>query len=82
MSEAEAQPEAQAQAQADKDVDELEDFEDSDDENTTEFRVRDPLNPPTANLFSTQALHSMSFCIQLRPAAPNILVSQPSFTKV
>jgi hypothetical protein len=50
---------SQPDAQADKDIDELDDFEDSEDENTTEFRVRDPLNPPTANLFSTQALHSM-----------------------
>jgi hypothetical protein len=47
-----------SQTQAEKDVDELDDFEDEDDDNSTEFRVRDPLNPPMANLFSTQALHS------------------------
>jgi hypothetical protein len=34
-----------SQAQAEKDVDELDDFEDEDDDNSTEFRVRDPLNP-------------------------------------
>lgn len=48
---------APAPDQVDKDVDELDDFEESDDD-TTEFRVRDPLNPPTANLFSTKTLHS------------------------
>jgi hypothetical protein len=58
---------SQAEAPADKDIDELDDFEDSEDENTSEFRVRDPLNPPTANLFSTQALHSMSSRLQGKP---------------
>lgn len=49
-----------SQADKEKDVDELDgEWEDSDSEETNEFRVRDPLNPPAANLFSTQALHSM-----------------------
>jgi hypothetical protein len=74
MSEAQAQTQTQtqthtptpppAQADKDKDIDELEDFEDSEDEDPTQFRVRDPLNPPTANLFSTQALHS-TLCLDL-----------------
>lgn len=55
-----------SQVEKEKDVDELEDeWEDSETEDTNEFRVRDPLNPPTANLFSTQALHSESRCILL-----------------
>lgn len=44
-----------------EDIDELDgDFEESEDENNDGFRIRDPLNSPTANLFTTQALHSTS----------------------
>jgi hypothetical protein len=62
---------AASQAEKEKDVDELDgDWEDSDSEDTNEFRVRDPLNPPTANLFSTQALHTLIHegLIDLNPA--------------
>jgi len=61
---------SQGPAPTDKDIDELDDFQDSDDEDPTEFRVRDPLKPPTANLFSTQALHTLIHegLIDLNPA--------------
>lgn len=43
-------------------IDELLDEElDSDTEDPNIFRVRDPLPSPSANLLSTQALHSRSF---------------------
>lgn len=42
------------------DIDELiDEFEDSDEEISSEFSIRNPLVAPSANLFTTQTLHSM-----------------------
>lgn len=50
---------SQIQAAAEKDDDLAEgDFESDSEENPNDFKIRDPLNPPSAQIFSTQQLHS------------------------
>lgn len=53
-----ANPTPDSQKAADADYDELDDEYDSDDEDPNVFRIRNPLSPPHAKIYTTRELHS------------------------
>jgi hypothetical protein len=55
----------------DQEMDELDDSYESDSDPNV-FKIRDPLNPPSAKIFSTQELHSLSLNSRNQPTAHDI----------